>query len=48
LISVLKQDAWEEEVEGIDINPIFFTNEGRSYEIKFNDGTLRSKFHGPG
>jgi len=47
-ILVLKQDALEEEVEGIDINPIFVSNEGRSYEIKFSDDTLRSKFHGPG
>ena len=38
----------EEEVEGIDVNPIFVTDEGRSYEIKFSDDTLRSKFHGPG
>ena len=50
LISVLKQDALEEvvEEEGIHINPIFVTNKGRSYEIKFSDGPLRSKFHGPG
>ena len=47
-ISELKQDVLEEEVEGIDINPIFVTDEGRSYEIKFSDDTLRSKFHGPG
>lgn len=30
------------------MNPVFVTNEDLSYEVMFTDGTLMSKFHGPG
>ena len=48
MISLWKEEAFEDGFEVEDINLVFGTNDELSYKIKFTDGTHRSKFQGPG
>ena len=48
LISVRKDEAFEDGFEDEDFDLVFGTTEELSYKIKFTDGNHRSKFHGPG
>lgn len=48
LISLWKDEAFEDGFEDEDFDLVFGTTEELSYKIKFTDGNHRSKFHGPG